>query len=201
MTKEKKKEDAKKDNTLQETENGCELTDSEIQDPSIADLNINSEIENTSQELQKKVDGLTKEKEEYLLLVQRVQADFDNYRRRNNMAVADAYNNGIQECVQLFLPVLDNLQRAIESAQEDTNVNSLLAGVEKVLKQYSDILTKIGVEEITALHKTFNPELHNAVVKVDVQNEEEVGLVVEVFQKGYKLKDKVLRYSMVKVAN
>lgn len=201
MTKEKKKEDAKKGNASQETENGCELTDSEIQDPSIADLSVNSEIENASQELQKKVDGLTKEKEEYLLLAQRVQADFDNYRRRNNMAVADAYNNGIQECVQLILPVLDNLQRAIESAQKDTNVSSLLDGVEKILKQYMDILTKIGMEEIPALHKAFNPELHNAVMKVDAQNEEEVGLVVEVFQKGYRLKDKVLRYSMVKVAN
>ena len=201
MTKEKKKEDVKNSNSSPEKENGCELIDSEIQDPSIADLKINSVIENTLQELQKKVDGLTKDKEEYLLLAQRVQADFDNYRRRNNMAVADAYNNGIQECVQLILPVLDNLQRAVESAQKDTNISSLLDGVDKILKQYMDILTKIGMEEIPALNEAFNPELHNAVMKVDAQNEKEVGLVVDVLQKGYRLKNKVLRYSMVKVAN
>lgn len=201
MTKEKRKEDVNKNSTSEDTENVKQPIDLKTKDPDVADVGGNAKIENSLQELQKKVETLTKEKEDYLLAAQRVQAEFDNYRKRNSVAVADAYNDGMRECVQLILPVLDNLQRALEAAQKEADGNSLLGGVEKVQKQFLDILAKIGVEEIIALHEPFNPEFHHAVVKVDAKEENESGLVVEVFEKGYRLKNKVLRYSMVKVAN
>lgn len=143
------------------------------------------------------LEAALKQRDEYLQLAQRVQADFDNFRRRNSQTRADAYEDGVRETVAALLPVVDNLERAMDAAQTHGDGEGLKAGVEMTLKQMLDILSKKGLSEIPALGEPFDPEVHNAVMRVE---EGEPGTVLEVFEKGYRLKDRVIRYAMVKVA-
>ncbi len=144
------------------------------------------------------------EREEYLNLAQRVQADFDNYRRRNQQVRAEAIADGAAEVLTQLLPVLDNMERAVDAAQkagEDASVDqtaAMRAGVELVLRQLREALGKFGVEEISRVGEAFDPEMENAVMQGTAE-EGEPGTVSEVFQKGYKTPGKVLRYAMVKV--
>lgn len=136
-----------------------------------------------------------KQRDEYLTLAQRVQADFDNFRRRNNAVRAEAYDDGSREMLTLMLPVLDNLERAVDAAKADATMQ---AGVELVWRQMREMLQKRGVEEIDCLGKPFDPELENAVMQGDA-SEGEPGTVCMVMQKGYKTNSRVLRHAMVKV--
>ncbi|NLO82894.1 MAG: nucleotide exchange factor GrpE [Clostridiales bacterium] len=154
----------------------------------------------TVEELQEQLNKVISEKNEYLSLAQRLQADFDNYRKRNKSALAEAYESATVDTISAFLPVLDNLERALESASSSSSDDSIVKGIEMVTRQFVDVLKKLGVEEIEALGKTFDPQLHNAVMKTELEDGMEENTVVEVIQKGYKYKDRVIRYSMVKVA-
>ena len=108
------------------------------------------------------------------------------------------YADGIAEAVEKLLPVLDNLERA--ASAEATDVGAVLDGVKKVLSQAEEIFTKLGVSEIPAKGEKFNPELHNAVMHEENEDFDE-NTVSDVFMKGYKLGDKVIRHSVVKVMN
>ncbi len=138
-------------------------------------------------------------RDEYLELAQRVQADFDNFRRRSKSAVADAYKSSVADTVEGFLPVMDNLERARTSAQEAEASDAMVKGIEMVIRQFKDCLYKLDVEEIEAMNATFDPVLHNAVMQVEPQDGQPSNTVAEVLQKGYKMGDKVIRYSMVRV--
>lgn len=131
--------------------------------------------------------------EEYKDLAQRVQAEFDNYRRRNAESVRISRNEGINDFVIELLPVLDNFERGLNSISEENSK----AGVELIYKQILGILNKYEVEEIKT-DGYFDPQIHHAIAKAD--DEENANKIIEVFQKGYKRKDKVLRPAMVKVA-
>jgi len=135
-------------------------------------------------------------RDEYLNALIRERADFENYKKRNATAVAHAYANGAADAVEQFLPVLDNLERAIAAATEE---DPLKKGVELVLRQMLDTLKTMNVAEIEAEGKAFDPNLHNAVMQAAAEEGEEEGMVKEVLQKGYKIGDRVLRHSMVKV--
>jgi len=124
-------------------------------------------------------------------------ADFDNFRRRTVKEKANMYDDGVRATVEKILPVLDNFERAAMAANEES---SLKQGVEMVLKQFIDILSAIGVSEIEAQDKQFDPNLHLAVMHIEDENYGE-NTIVEVLQKGYMYKEKVIRYSTVKVAN
>jgi len=152
------------------------------------------------EEIDPRIQRLIEEKDSYIALAKRVQADFDNYRKRNKNAIAEAFEEGMADAVLKILPVLDNLERALEAAQKSCADDTFVDGLDKIIKQFLDILHKMGLEEIPALGEDFNPELHNAVMQAEMEEGQREGMVVEVFQKGYKMKDKVLRYSMVKVA-
>ncbi len=138
-----------------------------------------------------------KQRDEYLNMAQRTQADFDNFRRRNNNTRADAYSDGAREVIAALLPVVDNLDRALDAAQQSGDGQGLREGVEMISRQLYEILGKLGMEEIPALGEPFDPELHNAVMRGPGENP---GEIIEVFQKGYRVKDKIVRYAMVKVA-
>lgn len=153
----------------------------------------------STESLLEKLAEAEQKRDEYLQLAQRVQADFDNFRRRNKSAVADAYKTSAADTVGAFLPVLDNLERALSSAQENNAPETFVKGIEMVLRQFKDCLYKLDVEEIDALGAPFDPELHNAVLRVDPEAEAQMNTVADVLQKGYKIGDKVIRYSMVKV--
>ena len=137
--------------------------------------------------------------EEYLALAQRIQADFDNYRKRNVSLRADALIDGKIEAIKAFLPVMDNLERALETERKNGTEGSLMEGLEMVLKQMAQMLTSLGVEEIDALNKPFDPACHNAMMQIPASEGQEKGVVATVFEKGYKMGDKVIRYSMVQV--
>ena len=133
--------------------------------------------------------------EEYLNMAQRVQADFENYRRRTKATRAEAYEDGARELIKLLLPVVDNLERAM--AQESAD-ESLMTGVKLVYKQLMDVLEKRGVSVIDRPGEKFDPNLENAVMQ-GTPDEGEPGAVCAVLQKGYKMGDFVLRHAMVKV--
>lgn len=135
--------------------------------------------------------------DEYLNLAQRVQADFDNYRRRNNAARAEAFDEGAISIIKMLLPVVDNFERALE-ASVNTSDTALRDGVAMVYKQLSEVFEKRGVEPINRLGEKFDPTLENAVMTAP-KDEGEPGTVCQVLQKGYKLDKTILRHAMVKV--
>lgn len=149
------------------------------------------ELENGASELEAKASGKVSD-ETYM----RLAADFDNFKRRNATAVAASYADGKAEVVKSFLGVEDNIERAIASISDENSRK----GVELIKKQFDEILKKLGVVEIEALNAPFDPNLHNAVMQCEAENKEDVDKCVEVFQKGYTMDGKVIRYSFVKVA-
>ena len=135
--------------------------------------------------------------DEYLAMAQRVQADFENYRRRNESVRADSFNDGRRDVAAVMLPVLDNLERAVDAAAGSTD-EALKNGVSLVLKQMNDIYQKLEVTPIDRLGEKFDPNLENAVMQ-GAPEDGEAGTVCQVLQKGYRMGDRVLRHAMVKV--
>lgn len=129
----------------------------------------------------------------------RMCAEFENYKRRTGKELDARYADAKGDVWKNILPVVDNFERALAQEVDEANV-SYKQGVEMIYRQLMEAMKAAGVEEIEAMGAEFNPELHNAVMHVD---DETVGanVIVDVFAKGYKMGDKVLRYSMVKVAN
>ena len=129
--------------------------------------------------------------------LKRVAAEFDNYKKRNVKERDGLYNSLIADIVSNFLPILDNLGKAVEAETKDEEYKK---GIELVLKQFKDVLAAKGVTEIEAVGKTFDPELHEAVSSVqdDTKGEKEI---VQEYRKGYMIGNRVIRHSMVIVAN
>ena len=152
-------------------------------------------VEVTAQALAKELEETKAQRDEYLDLVQRKQAEFANYRRRTESVRAEAYDDGRRDAIDKLLPVVDNLERALAAAGEES---SLKSGVEMVLRQTLDILVKMGVETIDPMGQPFDAELHNAVMQGG-EDEGEPGTVCMVLQKGYKLGSREIRHAMVKV--
>ncbi|MDF4192715.1 MULTISPECIES: nucleotide exchange factor GrpE [Bacillus] len=151
--------------------------------------------EETLQHQIDELQGLLDEKENKLL---RVQADFENYKRRSRLEMEAAQKYRSQNVVTEILPALDNFERALQVEAESEQTKSLLQGMEMVRRQLMDALEKEGVEAIEAVGQEFDPNLHQAVMQVEDENFGS-NIVIEELQKGYKLKDRVIRPSMVKV--
>ena len=127
----------------------------------------------------------------------RLAAEYDNFRKRTIREKESAWADSKAQTVNAFLPVYDNLERALK---QETADEAYKKGVEMTMNGLKDVLTKLGVEQIPALGETFDPNVHNAVMHMEDETAEE-NTVVEVFQQGFKLGDKVIRFAMVKVAN
>ena len=127
-------------------------------------------------------------------------AEFDNFKKRSAKEREELYNMAVCDTVEKILPVKDNLERAIIAAENTEGQESMADGVKMILKQLEEVFASIGVEEIKAVGEVFDPERHNAVMH---EENEEFGenTISEELIKGYICKDKVIRYSMVKVAN
>ena len=130
----------------------------------------------------------------------RLAAEYDNFRKRSAKEREGIYTDACSDVLTQILPILDTLERAAQYSTEADAETPMGKGLALTLKSFSETLTKLGVTEIEALGKTFDPNLHNAVMHVEDESAGE-GEIVEVFMKGYAKGDKVLRYSMVKVAN
>lgn len=130
----------------------------------------------------------------------RLAAEYKNFQNRTQREKEALYTSAVADTVKALLPILDSIGFATESAKAATDVAAVAEGIEKISKMCAEVFGKMGVEEIEAVGKSFDATLHNAVMHIedDAFGENEV---VEEFQKGYKYKDSIIRYSMVKVAN
>ncbi len=127
----------------------------------------------------------------------RLCAEYDNFRKRSQRERDSLYADIKADTLKKFLPVYDNLVRALEQPTAD---EAYRRGVEMIMSQFNSTMEKLGVSEIESLGQKFDPSLHNAVMHVDDEEKGE-NEIVEVFQKGFKMGDKVIRFAMVKVAN
>lgn len=149
-------------------------------------------------ELQTKLEELTGQLQTQKEQMMRTLAEYDNYRKRSEREKAGIYSDATVDVVAKFLPVADNLTRALE--QKDCSIEDLRKGVEMVNSQIIDALSKLGVAVMGEAGEPFNPDYHNAVSHVE---DEALGenVVATVFEKGYRIGDKIIRHAMVQVAN
>ncbi len=147
-----------------------------------------------------KPDKKDKQIEELTDKYKRLFAEFDNYRKRTESEKTMMFNDGQKAVLMKVLPLIDNFERALGAVPEDQKDSPMAQGIEKIYRSFMDQLTEMGVKPIEAVGQPFDANYHNAVMHVEDDSLEE-NIVAEEFQKGYLFKDKVLRYSMVKVAN
>lgn len=138
-----------------------------------------------------------KKSDEYYEHLKRNMAEFDNFKKRMTKEKESLYYTITSDVISDILPIMDNFEKAIDAKTTD---NSYKSGMEMIYTQLNDTLKKLGLEEIQALNITFDPNFHEAVMHVEDENYGEKE-VIEVLRKGYKIGDKVIRHSMVKVAN
>lgn len=159
------------------------------------ELEIEKKEENKSEN--RELADIKLELEETTDRLKRIMAEFENYKKRSNKEREMLYNSILGDIIASFLPVIDNLEKAVEAKTEDEGYKQ---GVELVLKQFTDVLTKLGVEEIATVGETFDPEVHDAVSSIQDETKGEKEIVQE-YRKGYKIGTKVIRHAMVVVAN
>lgn len=190
-----------KNNTINEevesnTNEEIELTDEEVE--TVFDESMDSKEDSTDVDYAAEIQSLTSKLEEADNRYLRLQADFDNFRRRTRLDIESGEKYKAQKLVTELLPALDNFERALQIEADNEQTRSLLQGMEMVYRSLIDALKKEGVEPIEAVGKEFDPNFHQAVM----QGEDESfgsNIVTAEFQKGYVLKDRVIRPSMVKV--
>jgi molecular chaperone GrpE len=156
--------------------------------------NNDAKLIELQKQLEEAADQLQAQKEQML----RTLAEYDNYRKRTEKEKAAIYSDATADVVAKFLPVTDNLTRALE--QENCSVEDLRKGVEMVNNQMIDALSNLGIAVMGEVGEPFNPDFHNAVSHIEDEKLEE-NVVSAVFQKGYRIGDKIVRHAMVQVAN
>jgi len=176
-----------------EKEEGIEL---EKEEPETAE-----DFENESEEPEEdSYEALEKEFNEMNERFLRVSSDFRNFKKRVEKEKKDIYSYANEKLICDLLPVMDNFERAVLSAESENGTSEkMLKGIEMVYKQLNDVLNANGIKKIDAVGKPFDPNYHHAVM-MEESEEFEAETVIEVFQTGYSLNDKVIRPSMVKVA-
>ncbi|HZG57380.1 nucleotide exchange factor GrpE [Paenibacillus sp.] len=145
------------------------------------------------------VEALKLAAEEHYQRYLRTQADFDNFRRRARTEKEEFAKYASQKLIEGLLPIVDNFDRAVAASREQRDFESLAKGVEMIQRQLAALLEGEGLKAIEAVGQPFNPELHQAIMQVPAEEGGASGIVVEELQKGYMLKEKVIRPSMVKV--
>ena len=163
-----------------------------------ADIDKTEGLEEQLRQAEENNNQLEKKLEEAENRLLRLQADFDNFRRRTRLDAEASEKYRAQSLISDLLPALDNFERALKVETEDEQTKSLLQGMEMVYKGLLDALKKEGVEPIESVGKEFDPHLHQAVMQAEDENYGP-NTVIDEFQKGYILKDRVIRPSMVKV--
>lgn len=148
---------------------------------------------------QQEIQQLKAELSEQQQRVLRTQADFDNFRRRTQKEKEELAKYASSKLITELLPVIDNFERAMAASTVDPESDSLVKGVNMIFRQLEGVLNAEGLQPMNSVGQHFNPEFHQAIMQVESEEHEE-GVVVEEIQKGYMLKDKVLRPAMVKVS-
>jgi Molecular chaperone GrpE (heat shock protein) len=183
----KKKEPAQKEPETVKKAEETSTAEEEKKPEKTVEEDLREQLEKANEELKKQKD-----------LLLRTAAEYDNFRKRTEREKLALYADATSAAVTEFLPVADNLTRALE--QKDCSAEDLRKGVEMVLTQMEAALKKLDVTEMGKEGEPFNPDLHNAVSHIEDENAGE-NTITQVFQKGYKIQDKVIRHAMVQVAN
>ena len=157
--------------------------------------NIEEELSKTKKLVQEK-DNLSKE---YLKHLERLQADFDNYKKRQEKKQKEFIEFANERLINNLLSVIDNLERALDSTKNEKDTKAIKEGINNTLKEFRNILQKEGVKPMQSIGHRFDPYKHEAVMKIETDKHSE-DMVTEEFLKGYYIKSKVLRPAMVKVA-
>lgn len=151
----------------------------------------------TLEEIRESMEALKKEKEELMNKMIRLQADFDNYRKRMKTEKEELVKHVNFEFIKKILPVIDNMERALASAEKKSD--GVVEGLEMILRQFKEVLESEGVVPVESIGKVFDPALHEAVM-TEENEEYPPGTVIEELQRGYKMENRILRPSMVKVS-
>ena len=196
-------ETAEADETVEDARSGTEETEAaeeEVMDGTFEEADEDGEPKKKGLFGMKKKDKKDQQIEELTDRVQRQMAEFDNFRKRSEKEKSAMYEIGAKSVIEKILPTIDNFERGFAGMTEEQKEDPFVVGMEKVYRQMLTTLEGIGVTQIEAVGKEFDPNFHNAVMHVE---DEEVGenIIVEEFQKGYLYRDSVVRHSMVKVAN
>lgn len=151
---------------------------------------------------EKQIKELEQKCADYLDKYQRSLAEFDNFRKRTTREKASMYDDGVRDTIEKILPVVDNFERALATQKkaDGEEEDSFCKGIRMILKQLHETLAALGVEEIKALGEKFDPNIHAAVAHIDDDQYGENEIILEML-KGYQYREKVIRHSMVKVAN
>ncbi len=202
-------EDKEKDNC---TDCGCESTSENSKNTANEDnKNDLSEKEDNSSskkskknkkaisKLEKEISLLNEKNEEIKDKYLRLVAEYDNYRKRTAKEKLELREIATNTVLQELLPILDDFDRALEYCQKSTDENSITEGINIIHKKIKEFFKSKAIEEIDAMHKEFDTDFHEAVTKIPAPSKKLKGKVVDVIQKGYKLNDKVIRYSKVVV--
>lgn len=152
-----------------------------------------SEYNDTAAKIDELENSIQEANDKYI----RLYAEYDNYRKRTAKEKTETYNNAASNCIESILPVIDSFERSLDSECTDENFKN---GMRMIFNQFKDILTKMNVTEVEALGKEFDPKLHNAISKQDSEDYDS-GCVCMVYQKGYKLGERLIRPATVAVAN
>lgn len=177
-------------------ENKDEIEKNECVEEHVAKQEENKTDESIAK-LKEELNAQKEKAEEYFDSLKRNMAEFDNFKKRITKEKAGMYTAVVSDIFSDLLPILDNFDQAMQNKCEDQKFKD---GMEMIKNQFFETLSKLGLQEIEALGLEFNPELHEAVMHIEDENFKEKE-VVEVLRKGYKIQDKVIRHSMVKVAN
>lgn len=148
----------------------------------------------------KQIEELTAQTAELTDRVKRSMAEFDNYRKRTEKEKSAMFDMGAKSIIEKLLPIVDNFERGFSGLTEEQKGDAFVSGMDMVYKQLQKTLQELGVEPIDAVGKPFDPNLHNAVMHIEDENQGE-NVVVQEFQKGYLYRGSVVRHSMVQVAN
>lgn len=192
MSDEKKDINQQEEITEEVEKNPEDVIEQTASDESIPSDEEISEYNDTASKIDEIESALEETKDKYL----RLMAEYDNYRKRTAKEKTETYNNAVSDSITEILPVIDTFEMALKTECSD---ESFKTGVEKIYNMFRKSLEKLGVTEIEALGKEFDPNLHNAIKQVEETDYAE-NHVCEVFQKGYRLGKKVIRHSMVAVA-
>ena len=165
----------------------------ELNEQGINELNKDEYIAKLNDDLNEQ----KKKTDEYFEHLKRNMAEFDNFKKRIVKEKDNMYQTVVSDVSSQMLPIIDNFEKAMETKTEDENFKN---GMEMIYVQLKELLKRLGIEEIEAIGKTFDPNLHEAVMHVEDEKYGEKEIVEEL-RKGYKLSDRVIRHSMVKVAN
>lgn len=172
-----------------------EMTEETVEIESAEETSAEAEAEKTNEEILE--EKLKEQNDKYM----RLYAEFDNFQKRSQREKDARYADAIIDAVAALLPIGDNLERALQTEVESEDAIKLKEGVDMVMKQFEESLTKLGIKPIAAQGEQFDPNLHNAVMHIDDETTDD-NTVVEEFMKGYIYNDsRVVRHSMVKVAN